>query len=290
MIFSKKVVLLGDSSVGKTSLIRRFVQDEFDDSYVVTIGTKVSKKQLTVPKNGKDVKVTLMVWDVIGTKGYSSVHARTFAGVHGAIIVSDMTKKETLESVESYWIPNLKLVVESVPMVFACNKSDLKDQRAFDEYDIRKVALKHNIGFRESLPPNLHTCYATSAKTGENVNSVFQSLAHMMLSEKVVEDPTKEIFESIVATGMARTSDKGTLIGALDAIMVDVAEGLNDEKKAMSLIANEVKKAGIDVRSPTQDGLQKLVENLETAEKDIFNTRKAKANKERRLQWVAGAK
>ena len=213
MDFSKKVVLIGDSSVGKTSLIRRFVQDSFDESYIVTIVAKVSKRQLVVQKDGKDVDISLMIWDVIGTQGYTSMHTRTFAGVHGAIVVTDSTRKDTLRSVESYWMPNLKLVVEDVPVVFAWNKADLKDQTVFSLDELRAVASKHNIGFAWALPMSLRTCYATSAKTGDNVVSLFQSLANMMIADKREEDPTKAIFESIIATGMATSSDKSTLIG-----------------------------------------------------------------------------
>ena len=64
----KKVVLLGDSAVGKTSLIRRFVYDEYDDGYISTIGAKVSKKEVEVEYDGTDYKVMLMIWDIIGSQ------------------------------------------------------------------------------------------------------------------------------------------------------------------------------------------------------------------------------
>ena len=290
MAFSKKVVLIGDSSVGKTSLIRRFVLDSFDDSYITTIGAKVSKKDLLIHKDGQNVPVTLMIWDVIGTQGYTSMHARTFAGVHGAIIVADLTRKETLQSIGSYWIPNLKLVVEDVPMVFACNKADLKDKASFSVDEMKTIASRFNIGVAGVLPADLKTCYLTSAKTAENVNGLFESLARMMIADKREEDPTKAIFESIIATGMATTSDKSTLIGTLDAILVDVAEAIGDEKKAMDLVSDEVRKVGIDVKRPTKEGLTALVGNIQKAERMLLNTKKAKANRDKRMKWIAGAK
>jgi len=290
MVVTKKVALLGDSSVGKTSLIKRFVKDIFDDSYIVTIGSKVTKKQLTVKKKDVDEKVTLMIWDVIGTEGYTSLHARTFAGVHGAIMVADYTRRETLNNIETYWIPNLLMVVENVPIVFACNKSDLKDQYAFQLDDMKAIASRHNEDYTDALPPEHSTCYATSAKAGDNVNELFESLAHMMLSEKIVADPTKELYESMLATSFSRMADRSTLLGAFDAIIVDFAEGLNDEKKAMSIISKEVKKLNIDVKSPTKEELIKLINNLRKAESKLLDKKKIEANKEKRMQWAQNAK
>ena len=85
-IVLKKVVLLGDSAVGKTSLIRRFVHDQFDDKYISTIGVKVSKRIMPVKFQENDYEVKLMVWDIIGSQGYESSQARHIAGLNGAIL------------------------------------------------------------------------------------------------------------------------------------------------------------------------------------------------------------
>jgi len=169
-IVNKKVVLLGDSSVGKTSLIRRYVQDVFDDAYIMTIGSKVSRKEMKILKEGEETKVNLMIWDVLGREGYSSLHSRTFAGVHGAILVSDITRHETLGTLERYWTPLLFKVVDYIPLVFVCNKTDLTDKAAYDPKEMYDIASKYTAGFSDELPPDYATNYQTSAKTGKNVN------------------------------------------------------------------------------------------------------------------------
>ena len=68
----RKIVLLGDSAVGKTSLVRRCVFDMYEDSYVTTIGSKVTRKELRIPRPDKTVMLTLMIWDILGREGYTS--------------------------------------------------------------------------------------------------------------------------------------------------------------------------------------------------------------------------
>jgi len=286
MAVTKKVVLLGDGAVGKTSLIRRYVHDRFDDSYVMTIGSKVSKKQLAISRKDKVTQLNLMIWDVLGREGYASLHSRTFAGVHGAILVADMTRRETLASLERYWIPTLFKVVEYVPLVFACNKSDLSGSAAFDFKEIGDMASRYNSGLRDALPRNLSTSYLTSAKAGSNVNAAFESLGRMLLSSKILDDPIKELYESVIAMGVSRQSDKSTAIGALDAILADFCEGFDDDRLAMSLVRQETVRAGIDVRSPTREGLLMIVEYLAEAELDFLGANEVHANYNRRLEWA----
>jgi small GTP-binding protein len=140
MVIKKKVVLLGDSAVGKTSLIRRFVYDHFDDSYIATVGSKVTKKNVQVQRRDGSVKLSLMIWDLIGREGYAAFHSRSLVGTQGALLVSDLTREETLASLERYWIPLLFKVVGNVPLVFASNKSDLKDDFEFKAEDMENVA------------------------------------------------------------------------------------------------------------------------------------------------------
>jgi len=113
MIVKRKVVLLGDGAVGKTSLIRRFVLDQFDDKYIITIGTKVVKKDVMVG----DSKVSLVVWDVLGQQTLFPLQALSIKGSKGAILVADLTRKETLISLTNFWIPQIHKIIGSIPMV-----------------------------------------------------------------------------------------------------------------------------------------------------------------------------
>jgi len=286
----KKIVLLGDSAVGKTSLIRRFVFDIFDDSYVATIGSKVTRKQLLIETPDKTVDLTLVIWDILGREGYRALHARTFAGVHGGLVIADMTRRETLRSLERYWIPLLFKVVENVPLVFVGNKNDLTHEFAFPPEDVREMAGRYNLGLGPSLPSSLSASYAASAKTGVNVESAFKALGHLILAPKGPEDPVRELYQSLIAVGVSRTSDKETAIGALDAIIVDFCEGFEDDRYAMSLLRQEIIRAGIDVRRPTRNGLIRLVEYLAEADSEVHEEKAVSRNKERRLGWATHAR
>src|SRR2546425_2377432 len=93
-----KICLVGEAAVGKTSLIRRFVLDDFDDKYIQTLGTKVSKKELSVSQDGEAVKVDMTIWDIMGQKGFRELLKEAyFYGAKGVIAVTDVTRKTTLD-------------------------------------------------------------------------------------------------------------------------------------------------------------------------------------------------
>jgi small GTP-binding protein len=168
----KKVCLAGDSMVGKTSLIKRFVYDQFDDKYIVTLGAKVSKKELTVadPETGAPQNVRLMIWDIMGLIGYRpELHHAHFKGAKGALIVCDLTRLDTLETL-SAWVSALRKVAGEIPIVFLGNKKDLIAQAEFTEHDLEKIGSEYNAPY-----------LLTSAKTGENVLVAFEKLTNLML-------------------------------------------------------------------------------------------------------------
>lgn len=290
MAVKKKIVMLGDSAVGKTSLIRRFVFDKFDDAYISTIGSKVTKKEMAISKDGKETDLRLMIWDVLGREGYTATHSRTFAGVHGAILVCDMSRRETLKTLERYWIPLLFDVVEHVPLVFACNKNDLSGDYAFEQDDLIAVASRYNSGFKKELPANLTTCFSTSAKTGDNVETAFESLGHMVLAKEIPDDPIKDLYESLVAMGVHRQTDTGTPVGALDAIIVDFCDDFKDDRVAMSLLRQEIVRAGIDIRSPSKEGLLKVAEYLAEAGAEFQDEKTVLANRDKWMNLARNVK
>jgi len=139
----RKILLLGDGAVGKTSLIRRFVVDKFSDEYITTIGTKVTKKDLRIESPGKVTDLTFMIWDVLGQKGYKGIQESSFQGAKGALLMYDVTRLETAESLQNYWIPHLLVVTNPIPLIVVGNKVDLADSRrqAQEELDDLKEAL-----------------------------------------------------------------------------------------------------------------------------------------------------
>jgi len=167
----KKICILGDGAVGKTSLIRRYVHDVFDDKYLSTIGAKITKKVVTLKYHGAkpDVVLTLMIWDIAGQKDYNNVHPTYYQGAEGALVVSDITRKETLKSMPQ-WIESVYSVAGNVPIVFLANKSDLKMQAAFNEDDMKKIAARFKSPY-----------LSTSAKTGQNVEEAFSTIGRELL-------------------------------------------------------------------------------------------------------------
>ena len=270
--------------------MRRCVFDTYEDSYVTTIGSKVTRKELRVARPDKTVALTLMIWDILGREGYASLHARTFAGVHGALIVSDLTRKETLRSLEQYWIPLLFKIVDKVPLVFVSNKSDKAGGFAFQLEAMAEIASRQNLGMEDVLPSGLATHYATSAKTGENVEKAFESLGHLVLAGRAPKGPVKELYENMMAMGASRNPANPTLMGVLDEIIVDFCANLGDERVAMSMVTQELIRAGVDVRKPTTEGLVKAVEYLAEAESAFKNPQEVIRNRERRMEWVIRAK
>ena len=166
----KKICLLGDPAVGKTSLIRRYVFDMFDDKYITTIGTKVTKKTVMVPAaDGRGaVKITLLIWDILGQREYQRLHPVYYQGAEGALIVCDSTRKETIGNLAT-WVTSFKNVVGPVPVVFLMNKSDLVDPEKFDRSEIEGLTKQHSASY---LP--------TSAKTGLNVEKAFLTVSEAL--------------------------------------------------------------------------------------------------------------
>ena len=174
----RKICLLGDGGVGKTSLIRRFVLNTFDDKYLVTIGTKVSKKVLMTkhPKKESEVELTMAIWDIMGHMGVTRVHTNYLSGARGALVVSDVSRKDTLDGCIK-WIDAVREKDKTVPIILLANKCDLIDQKEmgvpmwdFKEAELKEFADKYNFKY-----------HLTSAKEGDNVEEVFVELAQLLL-------------------------------------------------------------------------------------------------------------
>jgi len=169
-VFSKKICLLGDFSVGKTSLVRRFVYDRFDDKYISTIGVKVSRKTIVIPYENDVADITLMLWDLAGSEEFTKVRASYLRGSAGAIMVCDLTRRDTLHQLKSY-AEDLHSVSPDAQLILAANKSDLMSQHQLTVDEVHAVADSLNAGF-----------YLTSAKHGDEVETVFRQLARLLVS------------------------------------------------------------------------------------------------------------
>lgn len=163
----KKVCLLGDFAVGKTSLVRRFVEGRFDDKYLSTIGVKASRKTML----REDHILNLLIWDLAGGDDFTSRDTSYLLGASGALIVCDLTRYETLNAF-SYYTKQLLTLNPKVALVFAGNKVDLVSERAIALHDMEQVSDSLGAPF-----------VFTSAKTGEKVEEAFELLAAQLESK-----------------------------------------------------------------------------------------------------------
>ncbi len=171
-----KVCLAGEVAVGKTSLVKRFVLDKFDDRYVATVGTKVTKKIVPVMWRGIPARMDLMIWDIMGERGFRALLKDAyFEGCQGLIGVCDMTRKETLFDLNN-WVQITRKQVGTVPVVFLGNKVDLRERVEVASQDLSWVGGAHSASF-----------FLTSAKTGQNVEAAFSAIA-AAIAERHQED------------------------------------------------------------------------------------------------------
>ncbi len=170
-----KVCVVGEAAVGKTSLIRRYVLDQFDDRYIMTLGAKVSKKTLDLKgPDGKRVGMELLVWDIMGNKGFRELLREAyFHGAQGVLAVCDITRKESLQEIRG-WIEDVHETVGKVPVVLVANKADLRDRHAFGNEALEIIA-----------EPYEAKVVKVSAKTGENVEQAFLLLSHAVLEREL---------------------------------------------------------------------------------------------------------
>lgn len=265
--FIKKVALVGDTAVGKTSLIRRFVIDVFDDKYIATIGAKVSKRDVEYKLPDKTVYLTLMMWDILGQKDYKKMRVQGLTGAHGVILVADLSRPETIKAAEEFWLPEVFETVPNVPVVFVGNKSDLAGAGSHAAEALKLVSQ------RSEMPMLL-----SSARTGENVPAVFRKIGEMMLSG--------ELGEKKVPADLSTES----LAAAIDEVVSDFCEQYGDTSKAMEIIEREFTRARVDVNSPGKDSLLMAIEYLSDVERDVHGRDVSEVNKLRRWKMIDEAR
>jgi small GTP-binding protein len=163
-----KICMVGDSAVGKTSLIKKFVLDIFDDTYITTIGTKITKRTVKLLEGEQEVSMDMMIWDIMGQTSFRSLlQDAYFYGAHGIIAVVDSSRTETLEGIHD-WVNSVRQVVGEVPIIFVANKCDL--ERAVTQKMLDRDMEKYGA-------PSFYT----SAKTGERVSEAFKALGELVV-------------------------------------------------------------------------------------------------------------
>jgi len=255
----KKVVLLGDSEVGKTSLVRRYVIDVFDDKYIATIGTKVLKKEVEYKLPGRSIHLTMMIWDILGQRDYRKMRTVSMKGAQGAFLVADLTRPETIVGLAEYWYPEMQEAAGNISAIVIGNKSDIVADNS------NAVDILSSVSSEISSP-----YFICSAKSGENVNSAFKSIGELILGDEL--DASQEI------SGEASSS----ISGAIDYIISDFCEQYDDIPKGMEVVEKIFSKVGVDLTDPDKESVLKALELLADIEKDHSGREIAEINKIRR--------
>jgi len=185
-----KICLIGEEGVGKTSLIRRFVFSQFDEKYLRTVGTMVSKKVVSLgPVDNTMFTLHMLVWDIMGRRDFMSLYKEAyFSRARGILAVFDMTRPETLDALTE-WLEGITSSVGEVPMIVLANKKDMTEHVRVEEDDILALCEVH-------AAPYLFT----SARTGENVETAFTKIAEMAVRSRFAGPEPEPANDSRVAS------------------------------------------------------------------------------------------
>jgi small GTP-binding protein len=271
----KKMLVLGDGAVGKTSLIRRFVLDRFDDKYIVTIGTKTSAKSLQIPVGREIMDLKLQIWDILGQKGFTKLHNTSFKGTNGVFMVADVTKKKSLLSIESYWLPKVHHLVGNVPFVILANKSDLIKSAEFTYEDLREFGARLKVPF-----------YLTSARNGKNVKQAFYSLGIKMLEGREIRPLPKLEKPRIIHPRLLFEGEKGEITRLIDKIIDDFCKQYTSLEDAMPVLRRQFELAKLDLNHPSIEALKRAIDRLALVEMGIKKRDVARADHAKRLKWI----
>ena len=167
-MFNYKIVLLGDFGTGKTSMIKRYVDNSFSEEYLSTIGVSISNKSIDTSLNNKIYTSNTMIWDIEGKTDFKPILSHYLNGARGFIIVVDLTRENTINLIEEH-LALCEKTVPNLPICIALNKSDSEH----DEIDLLNL---------KEFYPNIVLVIKTSAKDDNNIDELFKTL-----SEKIVE-------------------------------------------------------------------------------------------------------
>ncbi len=163
-----KFIIVGDSSVGKSCLLTRFSDGQYNRNFETTLGVDFGSKMISI--NDKTIK--LHIWDTAGQETFKSITRSYYRGAAGVILVYDITKKSSFENLTS-WVNDIKTMnSNNIPIIIVGNKSDLSTRREIASTDLEKYASENGYLFKE-----------TSVLSNTNVSEIFFNLAEHILDK-----------------------------------------------------------------------------------------------------------
>ena len=166
--YTIKILVVGDSTVGKTNFIRMFIENKFNQNYMTTSGIDLKTSSIEI----KNKKIRVQLWDTAGQEKYKAITKNLFLKVQAALIVYDITNEETFNNLKT-WVRSIKEECgKQIQMLIIGNKNDLNEERVVDKNIAMEYAKEEKIDYLE-----------TSSKTGDNIQK-----AITLLCEKVLEN------------------------------------------------------------------------------------------------------
>ena len=163
-----KVINAGDYAVGKTSLAVRYTQNRFTSSYLPTLGVDFYSKMITYDE---DTTLRLVLFDTVGQEKLVTLRKRYYTGAHGAVVVFDITRKESYDHIEK-WINEVEEKCPNIPIIIVGNKTDLEEERTVDFEELDKKWSSKG-----------YTVLESSAKLGEGVNDIYTIIAKKVMEK-----------------------------------------------------------------------------------------------------------
>lgn len=162
-----KLLVVGESGVGKTCMLLRFADNQFDENFLSTIGVDFKVKEIVCDEK----KVKLQIWDSAGQERFRNITSSYYRNCSGIIIVYDITSKDSFEKV-SDWVEEVRRYVPTAPLLLVGNKCDLEDKRQVTPDEGKELATRLGLIFLE-----------TSAKSSHNIDQAFQEMTSQLIKD-----------------------------------------------------------------------------------------------------------
>ena len=188
-----KLIIIGDTEVGKTSMLLKYIDNHFPEKHLSTIGVEFKLKEIETEK----YNVTLQIWDTAGQERYKSIAKSFFNSTNGIIFVYDITKRDTFVSVKD-WIKDSE-VYGTFSRIICGNKIDLEESREVKIGELKEFGMKKKIDILE-----------TSAKSGTNINEAFRKIVDLIISSHTHEELMEEFQVQKKKINLTKSNKKNT--------------------------------------------------------------------------------
>ena len=187
-----KIIILGNLSVGKTSILLRYVNDKFKENILSTIGVDFMDKLVDLGHK----KINLQIWDTSGQEQYKSLAANFLRDTDGVFLVFDLTNDKSFDHIKT-WLNDIKDYNEEVKIIILGNKFDLSDKRKISNDVINNFVKKHNFKYFE-----------TSAKEGTNIKEAFKAMIDLFMEKKSIQTTYSKLNRGNLSISVASTVKK----------------------------------------------------------------------------------